>query len=72
MKTRQRIGTRSTEEYERSASEELTQCVYNKVETVIINCKFLLTIYPINPLITGVYKATRHNIINVVESRFEP
>jgi hypothetical protein len=27
---RQRIGTRSTEEYKRSAGEELTQCDYSK------------------------------------------
>jgi hypothetical protein len=48
MQTRQQIGTRSTEEYERSAGEELTQCDYSETESVIINCKFRLTIYPIN------------------------
>jgi hypothetical protein len=37
--TRQRIGTRSTEENKRSTCEELAQCAYNKIESVIINCK---------------------------------
>jgi hypothetical protein len=37
-----------TEENKRSASEELTPGAYSKIESVIINCKFRLTIYPIN------------------------
>jgi hypothetical protein len=45
---RGRIGIRSIEEYKRSAGEELTQCDYSKIETVISNCKFRLTIYPVN------------------------
>jgi hypothetical protein len=36
MQTRQRIGTRSTEENKRSAGEELTQCAHSKIESVII------------------------------------
>jgi hypothetical protein len=38
----------AAEEYKRSAGEELTQCDYIKMESVISNCKFRLTIYPIN------------------------
>jgi hypothetical protein len=45
---RQRIGTRSTEENKRSTYEELTQCDYSKIESVIIYLLFRLTIYPIN------------------------
>jgi hypothetical protein len=45
---RQRIEVRSIEEYKESAGEELTQCDYSKTESVIINCKLLLTIYPIH------------------------
>jgi hypothetical protein len=41
-KVTQRIGRRSTKEYKESACEELTQCVYSKIETVISNCKFRL------------------------------
>jgi hypothetical protein len=37
--TRQRIGTRSIEENKRSGSEELTQCDYSKIESVVINCE---------------------------------
>jgi hypothetical protein len=39
---RQRIGIRSTKEYKESAGDELTQCDYNKTESVISNCKFHL------------------------------
>jgi hypothetical protein len=48
----------AAEEYERSGSEELTQCVYSKIETVIIDCKFCLVYNQYiehkiqNPLIT--------------------
>jgi hypothetical protein len=35
---RQRIGIRSTQENKMSAGEELTQCVYSKIETVISMC----------------------------------
>jgi hypothetical protein len=45
---RQRIGTRSTQEYKRSAGEELSQFDLNKSKSVITNCKFRLSIYPIN------------------------
>jgi hypothetical protein len=38
METRQRIGTRSTEENKESACEELTQCAYSKIDSVVINC----------------------------------
>jgi hypothetical protein len=48
MQARQQIGLRSTKEYKESAGEELTQCDYNEIESVIMNCKFRLTIYPIN------------------------
>jgi hypothetical protein len=73
--TRQRIWTRSTEEYKRSAGEELTQCDYSKIESVIINCKFRLMIYPINrdiksrtrSLLTR-YQVTCHN--NYLNSKF--
>jgi hypothetical protein len=41
QKWRQRIRTKSTEEYKRSASEHLTQCDYNKIESVVINCEDL-------------------------------
>jgi hypothetical protein len=41
-KVTQRIGIRSSKEYKESACEELTKCVYNKIETVIINCNFRL------------------------------
>jgi hypothetical protein len=34
----------AAEEYKRSAGEELTQCVYIKIETVMSNCKFRQTI----------------------------
>jgi hypothetical protein len=36
---RQRIGTKSTEENKRSASEQLTPCAYNKIQSVVINCE---------------------------------
>jgi hypothetical protein len=66
---RHRIGIRSTKENKRSAGEELTQADYSKIESVVINCKFRLTIYPINrdiksrthELLTP-YQVTRHNI----------
>jgi hypothetical protein len=38
----------AAEEHKRSAGEELTQYDYSKIETVISNCKFRLTVYPIN------------------------
>jgi hypothetical protein len=37
---RQRIGTWSTKEYKESACEELTQCDYSEIKSVIINYKF--------------------------------
>jgi hypothetical protein len=40
--TGQRIGIRSTQENKRSAGEELMQCDYSEIATVIINCKFRL------------------------------
>jgi hypothetical protein len=36
------------EEYKVSAGEELMQCDYSAIATVISNCKFRLMIYPIN------------------------
>jgi hypothetical protein len=42
------LGLGAAEEYKRSVGIELTQCVYSKIETVIIICKFRQTIYPIN------------------------
>jgi hypothetical protein len=45
---RQRIEIRSTEEYKESACEELTHCDYSEIESVIVNCKFRMMIYPIN------------------------
>jgi hypothetical protein len=45
---KEQTGIRSTQENKRSASEGLTQCVYSKIVSVIIICKFCLTIYPIN------------------------
>jgi hypothetical protein len=38
----------AAEEYKVSAGEEVMQCDYNEILTVISNCKFRLTIYPIN------------------------
>jgi hypothetical protein len=76
MQTAQRIGIRSIEEYKRSASEELMQCAYSMVETVIINCKFRLKIYPINRDIKSRthklrmrYQVTRHNIIKELSNK---
>jgi hypothetical protein len=37
--TRQRIGTWSTEENKESACEELMQCAYSKIQSVVINCE---------------------------------
>jgi hypothetical protein len=48
MKELVKKGIIAAEEYKRSAGEELTQCDYSKIETVIGNCKFRLMIYPIN------------------------
>jgi hypothetical protein len=42
------VRTVTTEEYKRSTAEELTQCDYSKIEAVISNCKFRVTIYPTN------------------------
>jgi hypothetical protein len=32
------LGLGAAEVYERSAGEELTQCVYNKIESIISDC----------------------------------
>jgi hypothetical protein len=45
---RQRIGIRSIEKYKESAFEELTQCDYRDIESAISDCKFRLTVCPIN------------------------
>jgi hypothetical protein len=42
------LGLAAAEEYKSAACEELTQCDYSKMETVISNYKFRLTIYPVN------------------------
>jgi hypothetical protein len=42
------LGLGAQKKIRGSAGEKLTQCVYSKIETVISNCKFRLTIYPIN------------------------
>jgi hypothetical protein len=39
VQTRQRIGTRSTEENKESACEQLTQCAHSKIQSVVINCE---------------------------------
>jgi hypothetical protein len=38
----------AAEEYEMSAGKKLMKCHYSEIATVISNCKYRLTIYPIN------------------------
>jgi hypothetical protein len=42
-----RLGLAAAEEHKRSAGEDF-KSNYSQIATVIIDCKFRLTIYPIN------------------------